>query len=49
MYYIHICNLTGEKTPSFLQTDPDFDLDIKDDVQDECSKFGLVKHIFVDK
>ncbi|BAS82347.1 Os03g0153000, partial [Oryza sativa Japonica Group] len=29
--------------------DPDFDLDIKDDVQEECSKFGQVKHIFVDK
>ncbi|KAI3851618.1 hypothetical protein MKX03_028948, partial [Papaver bracteatum] len=26
----------------------DFDLDIKDDVQDEVSKFGTVKHIFVD-
>lgn len=32
-----------------FQTDPDFDLDIRDDVQDECSKFGAVKHIFVDK
>lgn len=31
------------------ETEPDFDLDIKDDVQDECSKFGAVKHIFVDK
>uniref|UniRef100_A0A0E0M817 RRM domain-containing protein n=1 Tax=Oryza punctata TaxID=4537 RepID=A0A0E0M817_ORYPU len=32
-----------------VETDPDFDLDIKDDVQDECSKFGAVNHIFVDK
>ncbi|KAF8672615.1 hypothetical protein HU200_049303 [Digitaria exilis] len=32
-----------------VETDPDFDLDIRDDVQDECSKFGAVKHIFVDK
>lgn len=32
-----------------LQAEPDFDLDIKDDVQDECSKFGTVKHISVDK
>ncbi|CAN6323882.1 unnamed protein product [Urochloa humidicola] len=32
-----------------VETDPDFDLDIKDDVQEECSKFGAVKHIFVDK
>eukprot|EP00252_Welwitschia_mirabilis_P001785 TRINITY_DN1171_c0_g2_i5.p1 TRINITY_DN1171_c0_g2~~TRINITY_DN1171_c0_g2_i5.p1 ORF type:complete len:600 (+),score=149.55 TRINITY_DN1171_c0_g2_i5:260-2059(+) len=31
------------------ETEPDFDLDIKEDVQDECSKFGIVKHIFVDK
>ncbi|KAH9621496.1 hypothetical protein KSS87_002751 [Heliosperma pusillum] len=32
-----------------METEPDFDLDIKDDVQDECSKFGSLKHIFVDK
>ncbi|XP_043708713.1 RNA-binding protein 39-like [Telopea speciosissima] len=32
-----------------LETEPDFDLDIKEDVQDECSKFGPVKHIYVDK
>ncbi|KAI3922522.1 hypothetical protein MKX01_006211 [Papaver californicum] len=31
------------------ETEPDFDLDIKDDVEDEVSKFGTVKHIFVDK
>ena len=34
---------------TLLQTEPDFDLDIKDDVQDECSKFGKLKHIYVDK
>ncbi|KAG1354205.1 RNA-binding protein 39 [Cocos nucifera] len=32
-----------------VETELDFDLDIKEDVQDECSKFGTVKHIFVDK
>ncbi|XP_058004597.1 uncharacterized protein LOC110664425 isoform X2 [Hevea brasiliensis] len=32
-----------------LETEPDFDLDIKEDVQDECSKFGNLKHIYVDK
>ncbi|XP_057820800.1 uncharacterized protein LOC131033586 [Cryptomeria japonica] len=32
-----------------IETEPDFDVDIKEDVQDECSKFGAVKHIFVDK
>jgi len=31
------------------ESDQDFDLDIKEDVQEECSKFGAVKHIFVDK
>ncbi|KAI3983135.1 hypothetical protein MKX01_030857 [Papaver californicum] len=31
------------------ETKSDFDLDIKDDVQDEDSKFGTIKHIFVDK
>ncbi|GMH26585.1 hypothetical protein Nepgr_028428 [Nepenthes gracilis] len=30
-------------------TEPDFDLDIKEDVQGECAKFGPLKHIFVDK
>ncbi|KAI3944037.1 hypothetical protein MKW98_015189 [Papaver atlanticum] len=34
---------------STISTEPDFDLDIKDDVQDEVSKFGTIKHIFVDK
>jgi RNA-binding protein 39 len=33
----------------FWQTEPDFDLDIKEDVQEECSRFGSVKHIHVDK
>lgn len=32
-----------------LETEPDFDLDIEEDVQDECSKFGALKHIYVDK
>lgn len=32
-----------------LQTDPEFDLDIRDDVHEECSKYGAVKHIHVDK
>ncbi|KAK1261340.1 Polyadenylate-binding protein RBP47A [Acorus gramineus] len=32
-----------------VETEPDFELDIKDDVQDECSKFGTVQHIHVDK
>ncbi|XP_052205580.1 uncharacterized protein LOC127810242 [Diospyros lotus] len=26
-----------------------FDMDLKEDVQEECSKYGLVKHIYVDK
>ncbi|WVY99127.1 hypothetical protein V8G54_031278 [Vigna mungo] len=31
------------------ETEPDFDLDIKEDVEAECSKFGTLKHIYVDK
>lgn len=31
------------------ETDPDYDLDIKDEVQLECAKYGAVKHIFVEK
>ncbi|KAK4797622.1 hypothetical protein SAY86_029948 [Trapa natans] len=32
-----------------LETEPDFDLDIKEDVQEESSKYGKLKHIYVDK
>lgn len=32
-----------------FQEDPEFDLDIKDDVHEECSKYGRVLHIHVDK
>ncbi|KAB2602381.1 RNA-binding protein 39-like [Pyrus ussuriensis x Pyrus communis] len=35
--------------PSVDTSEPDFDLDIKDDVQEECSKYGKLKHIYVDK
>ncbi|CAL9107986.1 unnamed protein product [Musa textilis] len=31
------------------ETQPDFDLEIQEDVQEECSKFGAVMHIYVDK
>ncbi|KAG6468669.1 hypothetical protein ZIOFF_073359 [Zingiber officinale] len=40
--------LTNMFDPS-TETEPDFELDIKEDVQEECSKYGRVKHIFVDK
>nr|GMD85592.1 RNA-binding protein 39 isoform X1 [Ipomoea batatas] len=32
-----------------LEREPNFDLDIKEDVEDECLKFGTLKHIYVDK
>ncbi|CAM8987418.1 unnamed protein product [Rhodiola kirilowii] len=35
--------------PSLEPTESDFELDIKEDVEDECSKYGKVKHIHVDK
>jgi RNA-binding protein 39 len=31
------------------ETDPNFDQEIKSDVQEEGSKFGTIKHLFVDK
>ncbi|CAN0878819.1 RNA-binding protein 39 [Linum grandiflorum] len=31
------------------EMEDDFDLDIKSDVQEECSKYGALTHIFVDK
>ena len=31
------------------ETEPDFEVDIKADVEEEASKFGSLKHIFVDK
>ncbi|KAG0451978.1 hypothetical protein HPP92_025911 [Vanilla planifolia] len=37
------------QSPLESQTDPDFDLDIKEEVQEECTKFGPLKHIYVDK
>ncbi|MQL70673.1 hypothetical protein Taro_002999 [Colocasia esculenta] len=43
------CLLLKNMFDPSVETEPDFDLDIKEDVQDECSKFGAVKHIFVDK
>jgi RNA-binding protein 23/39 len=32
-----------------MQKELDFDLDVKEDVEAECSKFGNLKHIYVDK
>ncbi|KAF8031561.1 hypothetical protein BT93_D0701 [Corymbia citriodora subsp. variegata] len=43
------CLLLKNMFDPTLETEPDFDLDIKEDVQEECSKFGNLKHIFVDK
>ena len=31
------------------ETEKDWDLDIRDDTEDECNKFGRVKHCAVDK
>ncbi|XP_056170121.1 uncharacterized protein LOC130134442 isoform X2 [Syzygium oleosum] len=43
------CLLLKNMFDPTLETEPDFELDIKEDVQEECSKFGNLKHIFVDK
>ncbi|CAA7405225.1 unnamed protein product [Spirodela intermedia] len=43
------CILLKNMFDPSTETDPEFDLDLKEEVQKECSKFGPVKHIFVDK
>jgi RNA-binding protein 39 len=43
------CLLLKNMFDPTLEQEPDFDMDIKDDVQDECSKFGPLKQIYVDK
>ncbi|KAK7358883.1 hypothetical protein VNO77_00823 [Canavalia gladiata] len=43
------CLLLKNMFDPSTETEPDFDIDIKEDVEEECSKYGRVKHIFVDK
>ncbi|KAF8411609.1 hypothetical protein HHK36_004166 [Tetracentron sinense] len=43
------CLLLKNMFDPTTETDPDFDMDIKEEVQEECSNFGPVKHIYVDK
>ncbi|XP_023635812.1 RNA-binding protein 39 [Capsella rubella] len=43
------CILLKNMFDPATETEPDFDLDIKQDVEDECSKYGRVNHIYVDK
>uniref|UniRef100_A0A5B7AU51 Putative RNA-binding protein 39 n=1 Tax=Davidia involucrata TaxID=16924 RepID=A0A5B7AU51_DAVIN len=43
------CLLLKNMFDPATETEPEFDLDIKEDVQDECSNYGRVKHIYVDK
>ena len=33
---------------TFMQRDENFESDIREDVEDECSKFGVVKMVHVD-
>ncbi|XP_057492867.1 uncharacterized protein LOC130778320 isoform X2 [Actinidia eriantha] len=43
------CLLLKNMFDPATETDPEFDLDIRDDVQEECSNYGKVKHIYVNK
>ncbi|CAL1379909.1 unnamed protein product [Linum trigynum] len=43
------CLLLKNMFDPSTETEPDFDVDIKDDVEEECSKYGHVKHIYVEK
>ncbi|CAK9167773.1 unnamed protein product [Ilex paraguariensis] len=43
------CLLLKNMFDPATESDPEFDMDIKEDVEEECSKYGRVKHIYVDK
>ncbi|XP_048426902.1 RNA-binding protein 39-like isoform X1 [Pyrus x bretschneideri] len=43
------CLLLKNMFDPATEREPDFDIDIKEDVEEECSKYGQVKHIYVDK
>ncbi|KAG7636408.1 RNA recognition motif domain [Arabidopsis thaliana x Arabidopsis arenosa] len=43
------CLLLKNMFDPSTETEDDFDEDIKEDVKEECSKFGKLNHIFVDK
>ncbi|KAL6554806.1 hypothetical protein OROGR_006064 [Orobanche gracilis] len=43
------CLLLKNMFDPATEVDPEFDLDIGEDVEEECSKYGPVKHIYVDK
>ncbi|CAL8177275.1 unnamed protein product [Prunus armeniaca] len=43
------CLLLKNMFDPAVETEPNFDLDIKEDVQEECSKYGNLRHILVDK
>ncbi|CAA3029015.1 RNA-binding 39 [Olea europaea subsp. europaea] len=43
------CLLLKNMFDPTAEVEPEFDLDIRDDVQEECSKYGVVKHAYVDK
>ncbi|XP_050126837.1 uncharacterized protein LOC126603876 isoform X3 [Malus sylvestris] len=42
------CLLLKNMFDPATEREPDFDVDIKEDVEEECSKYGRVKHIYVD-
>ncbi|XP_047314814.1 RNA-binding protein 39-like [Impatiens glandulifera] len=43
------CLLLKNMFDPSAEMDPEFDMEIKDDVEEECSKYGHVLHIHVDK
>ncbi|XP_058185999.1 uncharacterized protein LOC131303237 isoform X2 [Rhododendron vialii] len=43
------CLLLKNMFDPTIEADLEFDLDIKEDVEEECSNYGRVKHIYVDK
>ena len=43
------CQILRPCFPDCREQEPDWDREIREDVRDECSKYGEVMHIFVDR
>jgi hypothetical protein len=43
------CSCRTDRRPGRRETDPEWEKDIEAETKDECSKYGAVLHVHVDK
>jgi len=43
------CSYRADRRPGRRETDPEWEKDIEAETKDECSKYGAVLHVHVDK